>query len=128
MLFECIEECCNINENDLTVKRLFLKGKLYEFDYIPDRLCFKKVSERRLRTLNKKSITEKMSKPKVARTIEDARSWAASFSTAEKKESPVSCPHGTAVKIEIIWKGQVTDSIIACQECWASAPDWVRVD
>lgn len=69
-----------------------------------------------------------MSKHKVARTIEDARSWAASFSTAEKKESPVSCPHGTAVKIEIIWKEQVTDSIIACQECWASAPDWVRVD
>lgn len=69
-----------------------------------------------------------MSKHKVARTIEDARLWAASFSTAEKKESTVSCPHGTAVKIEIIWNGQVTDSIIACRECWVSAPDWVRVD
>lgn len=69
-----------------------------------------------------------MSKPKVARTIEDARSWATSFPTAEKKESPVSCSHGTALKIEIIWKGQVSDSIIACQGCWASASDLVRVD
>ena len=69
-----------------------------------------------------------MNQPKIARTIEDARLWAATFQGVQKVETTSQCPHGSAVKIDIILEGQVRDSIIACRSCWVSAPDWVRVD
>lgn len=69
-----------------------------------------------------------MNQSKIARSLEDARSWAASFHTDKKVETTIQCQHGTAVKIDIIEKGQITDSIIVCRECWLSARDWVIVD
>lgn len=68
-----------------------------------------------------------MNKSKIAKSLEYARSWAASFH-AEKVETTIQCPHGTAVKIDIMEKGQIVDSMIACHKCWQSAPYWIRVD
>ena len=68
-----------------------------------------------------------MSEFKIAKSLEVARSWAASFH-AEKVETTIQCPHGKAVKIDIMEKGHVVDSMIACCECWQSAPYWVKVD
>lgn len=70
---------------------------------------------------------DSINKSKVSRNIEDARSWASSFQKAGKVESTIQCPHGDAVKIDIVWKGQVTDSIMACRNCWLTANDWLRV-
>lgn len=69
-----------------------------------------------------------MNQPKIARTIEDARLWAASFIGAQKVETENQCHHGHSIKIDIVLEGQVKDSVIACRSCWVSAPDWIRVD
>lgn len=47
MKYICTKECCNINFEDLTLKRLFVPGKIYEFDNAPDKDFFKKVPGQR---------------------------------------------------------------------------------
>lgn len=47
MKYECIKECCNINVEDLTLKRLFIPGRIYEFKTTPDKRFFKRVPGQR---------------------------------------------------------------------------------
>lgn len=47
MKYECIKECCNINISDLTLKRLFVPGRIYEFEGMPDNSYFKRVPGQR---------------------------------------------------------------------------------
>lgn len=47
MKYECIKECCNINFHDLTLKRLFVPGKIYEFDNVPDKNYFRRIPRQR---------------------------------------------------------------------------------
>lgn len=61
---------------------------------------------------------------KTAKSKKDAQQWADSFITAEKKEYEMPCPHGKALRIDILHKGEMIDSIIACAECWKVAA-WV---
>lgn len=58
---------------------------------------------------------------KTAKSKKDARQWASSFIGAEKSESTIPCPHGDALRIDILEKGEVVDSIVACPECWETA-------
>ncbi|CAK7040665.1 MAG: hypothetical protein PEPC_01732 [Peptostreptococcus russellii] len=41
--YECIKECCNINFSDLTLKRTFVPGRIYEFEGEPDKNYFKRI-------------------------------------------------------------------------------------
>lgn len=43
MKYECIKECCHINYDWLLVERIFIPGRVYEFEREPDKRFFKKV-------------------------------------------------------------------------------------
>lgn len=43
MKYICVKECCHINFEDITLKRLFIPGRIYEFETTPDKSCFKRV-------------------------------------------------------------------------------------
>lgn len=56
MKYECIKECCHLNFEDLTLKRVFIPGRVYEFEKEPDKRFFKKVKAEKV---NKSRITSK---------------------------------------------------------------------
>lgn len=47
MKYICVRECCHINFEDLTFKRTFIPGKIYEFEAAPDKNFFKRVPGQR---------------------------------------------------------------------------------
>lgn len=42
MKYECIKECCAINFDDLSVKRNYILGMIYEFEHVPEKSLFKR--------------------------------------------------------------------------------------
>lgn len=52
MKYECIKECCHLNFEDLTLKRVFIPGRVYEFEKEPDKRFFKKVKVKEKRKKN----------------------------------------------------------------------------
>lgn len=56
MKYICVKECCHINFEDLTFKRIFIPGKIYEFEAAPDKNFFKRVPGQR----NSKKVRNEM--------------------------------------------------------------------
>ncbi|GAY28462.1 hypothetical protein PvtlMGM1_1762 [Prevotella sp. MGM1] len=52
--YECIVECLDIDFSNLTPKKRYIPGKLYEFQYTPDKRYFKRASKQKKHPNNDK--------------------------------------------------------------------------